>query len=204
MSFREHSAHVPLIVSSPSRFAPSRVSEAVSLLDVAPTLADLARPGLSGEFSAPIDGRSLLPLLEGETDPERTIAGEYLAESALAPMVMLRRGRFKLVHTPSDPDTLFDLEADPLELRNLADDPQHADVLDELRDEVARRWDLDALDREVRASQRERHTVLEALRQGASFPCDFQPSRAAAKQYTRNTDDVADRDRQARFPPHAP
>jgi len=204
MSFREHSAHVPLIVSAPGRFAPRRVPEAVSLLDLAPTLADLARPGLSDELSAPIDGESLLPFLEGETDPERTIAGEYLAESALAPMVMLRRGRFKLVHTPSDPDALFDLEADPLELLNVADDPECADVLAELRAEVARRWDLDTLDSEVRASQRARHTVFQALRQGAPFPWDFQPSRAAAKQYTRNTDDVAERDRQARFPPYAP
>jgi choline-sulfatase len=119
-------------------------------------------------------------------------------------MVMLRRGRWKLIHTPSDPDQLFDLQADPLELVNLAGDPEHAGALRELRDEVGRRWDLDAIDRDVRASQRARLTVYRALREGVVFPWDFQPSRAASEQYMRNTRDVAERDRQARFPPHEP
>ncbi len=47
MSFREHPAHVPLIVHAPGRFAPRRVQEPVSLADLVPTLADLANPGLS-------------------------------------------------------------------------------------------------------------------------------------------------------------
>jgi choline-sulfatase len=201
MSFREHAARVPLIVSVPGRLAPGRVREPVSLVDVAPTLLDLARPGLSEEVSAPIDGRSLVRLLEGGAEPDRTVVGEYLAETVLAPMVMIRRGRWKLIHTPSDPDQLFDVEADPLELVNLADVAEHEAVLSELRAEVAQRWDLDAVDRDVRASQQARLTVFEALRTGVPFPWDFQPSRAAAKQYTRNTMDVAVRDQQSRFPP---
>ena len=204
MSFREHSAHVPLIVSAPSRFAARRVPEAVSLLDVLPTLADLARLGLSDELAAPIDGSSLVPLLEGGADSQRTVAGEYLAESALAPMVMLRRGRWKLIHTRTDPDQLYDIEADPLELTNLAEVPELADVLDGLLDEVARRWDLDALEQDVTESQRARHAVFRALREGAAFPWDFQPKRVAAEQYTRNSADVAERDRLARFPPYQP
>ena len=201
MSFREHAAHVPLIVCAPGRFDARRVREATSLLDLTPTLADLARPGMSDELAVPVDGRSLLPLLEGESELDRTVAGEYLAESALAPMVMLRRGRWKFVHTPSDPDQLFDVEGDPLELVNLAAQPEHADRVQEFRRDVASRWDLDALDRDVRASQKARLAVFEALQLGASFPWDFQPARAAAGQYTRNTMDVALRDQQARFPP---
>ncbi len=109
--------------------------EPVSLADLTPTLADLARPGLSDELALPVDGRSLVPLLEGAAEStDATVAGEYLAESALAPMVMLRRDRWKLIHTPSDPDQLFDLESDPLELVNLADSTEHASVLRELRE----------------------------------------------------------------------
>ena len=205
MSFREHAARVPLIVHAPGRFGARRVREPVSLADLAPTLADLARPGLSGELALPVDGRSLVPLLEGAAEnADATVAGEYLAESALAPMVMLRRDRWKLIHTPSDPDQLFDLESDPLELVNLADSTEHASVLRELREEVARRWDLDAIERDVRQSQRARLAVFRALQQGVTYPWDFQPSRAASKQYTRNTMDVAVRDQQSRFPPPPP
>ncbi|CAN5286401.1 choline-sulfatase [soil metagenome] len=205
MSFREHSARVPLIVHAPGRFGARRVREPVSLADLTPTLADLARPGLSDELALPVDGRSLVPLLEGAAENvNATVAGEYLAESALAPMVMLRRDRWKLIHTPSDPDQLFDLESDPLELVNLADSTEHASVLRELREEVARRWDLDAIERDVRQSQRARLAVFRALQQGATYPWDFQPSRAASKQYTRNTMDVAVRDQQSRFPPPPP
>ena len=201
MSFREHAAHVPLVVSAPGRFDARRVREPVSLLDVLPTLADIARPGLSDELASPVDGRTLLPLLEGAAESEDGVAlGEYLAESALGPMVMIRRGRWKFIHTTSDPDQLFDVESDPLELVNLADAPEHGALVDAFRAEVAERWDLERIDSDVRESQRARLAVFRALQQGASHPWDFQPARTASNQYTRNTMDVALRDQQSRFP----
>jgi choline-sulfatase len=115
-------------------------------------------------------------------------------------MVMLRRGRWKFIHTPSDPDLLFDLENDPLELVNLAEAPDQAGLVRELRKEAGERWDLDVVERDVRASQQARLAVFRALQQGVTYPWDFQPARAAAGQYTRNTMDVALRDRQSRFP----
>jgi choline-sulfatase len=167
-----------------------------------PTLADLARPGLSAELPRTADGRSVVHLLEGaEDDGASSVLGEYLAEGVLGPMVMIRRGRWKFISTPSDPDQLFDLEADPLELHNVASDGRSHDVVTEFRSEVARRWDLEALDRAVRESQQARLIVFRALQQGSVYPWDFQPSRPAATQYTRNTMDVAGRDRLARFPP---
>ena len=202
MSFREHAAHVPLVVSAAERFSSRRVLEPVSLVDLLPTLADLARPGLSCELATPVDGRSLLPLLDGAAQSDdSTVAGEYLAESALGPMVMLRRNRWKFIHTPSDPDQLFDLERDPLELVNLAGAAENEAVVRVFRAEVAERWDLEAIERDVRASQQARLAVFRALTRGATYPWDFQPSRAASKQYTRNTMDVALRDRQSRYPP---
>jgi choline-sulfatase len=204
MSFREHASRVPLVVSTPGRFAPGRVREPVSLLDVLPTLADLARPGLASELALPVDGRSLVPLLEGAAESEEaTVVGEYLAESALAPMVMIRRDAWKFIHTPSDPDQLFDVDNDPLELDNRADAPENQALVRELRREVAERWDLEAIDRDVRASQLARLSVFRALQQGTTHPWDFQPSRPASTQYTRNTMDVAERDQQSRYPPRS-
>jgi choline-sulfatase len=202
MSFREHAAHVPLVVRAPGRYEARRIREPISLADLAPTLADLARPGLSAHLPRAVDGRSLVPLLEGAAEnPDGTALGEYLAEGVVGPMVMIRRGRWKFIHTPSDPDQLFDLDADPLELRDLASDQSFEDVVSGFRAEVARRWDLEALEQAVRESQQARLAVFRALQHGTVHPWDFQPSRSSATQYTRNTMDVAGRDRLARFPP---
>ena len=202
MSFREHAARVPLVVWAPGRFSARRVREPVSLVDVLPTLADIARPGLSGALAHDVDGRTLIPLLEGAAeDAEATAVGEYLAECVPAPMIMIRRGRWKFVHVPGDPDQLFDLDADPLELSNLAADEAQEDVVGAFREETRRRWDLEALARDVRASQLARLTVFDALNRGRPYAWDFQPSRIAAEQYTRNTMDVAERDLRSRFPP---
>ena len=202
MSFREHASRVPLIVHAPGRFAPRLVRQPVSLVDVLPTLADLARPGLSNRLARPVDGRSLVPLLEGAPEEaDATILGEYVAECVPAPMVMTRRGRWKFVHVPGDPDQLFDLESDPLELTNCAEDDAYEAEARAFLEDTRRTWDLEALDRDVRASQQARLTVFDALSQGTRYPWDFQPSRIAAEQYTRNTMDVAERDQQSRFPP---
>ena len=117
-------------------------------------------------MSAPVDGQSLVPLLEGGGDGQRTVVGEFLAETALAPMVMIRRGRWKLIHTPSDPDQLFDLEADPLELVNLAETPSTKPWSGAPRRGRAALGPR-AVDRDVRASQQARLAVFEALQTGA-------------------------------------
>src|SRR5262249_34709773 len=57
----EDSIRVPLIVHAPGRFKAARVSSPVSLLDLVPTLADLAG---GFEPAAPVDGVSLLPALD--------------------------------------------------------------------------------------------------------------------------------------------
>ena len=200
MSFYENSARVPLIVNWPQKFAPRRVAAAASLLDVTPTLVDLAG-GRSGEIDT--DGRSLLPHLQGASAPDETVA-EYLAEGAIAPIVMIRRGPHKVIHSPADPDLLFDLARDPGERVNLATRPEHAATLAAFRDEVARRWKLDEIDAAVRASQRRRRLVDEALTKGEPKSWDFQPFKDAAKSYVRNTIPLDDLEAMARFPRVAP
>jgi len=68
------------------------------------------------------------------------------------------------------------------------------------RAEVAKRWDLKALDAEVRASQRRRRVVGAALNEGEIRAWDFQPVRDAARQYMRNSMDLDDLEAMARFP----
>lgn len=200
MNFFEWSARVPLIVSAPGWFAPRRVSSHVSLVDVLPTLVELAAGGPTGMADA-VDGRSLIPLMRGEEDdwPD-AVYGEMLFECAVAPALMVRRGRYKFIHSEPDPDQLYDLEADPHELDNLAGRPGFEAVTQSFRDEIAQRWDVPALHEQVLASQRRRRLVDRALMSGQMTPWDFQPHTDASMQYMRNTMELDDLERRARFP----
>jgi len=199
MSFFEAACRVPLIVHAPGLFAAGRAEAPVSLADILPTLAEIAGDGRTLDYATPLDGRSLLPQLSGGAGHGEAL-GEYLAEGALAPIVMLRRGTQKFIHSPADPDQLYDLEADPEERVNLAPAPAHAAAAAAWRAEAERRWDLDHLHEDVLASQRRRRFVADALRQGAPTSWDHQPVRDASRQYMRNSMKLDDLEAMARFP----
>jgi choline-sulfatase len=201
MSFLEGASRVPLVIASPGRLTPRRVAASVSLVDLMPTLIDLAG-GNAQSLGIAIDGRSLAPHLHGAGGHDEAI-GEFLAEGAIAPMAMIRRGAYKFIHSPVDPDQLYDIRQDPSERDNLADNPSHATVLAEFRAEVAKRWNLAELDARVRQSQRRRRLVDAALNKGQNHPWDFQPFRDATRQYIRNSMDLDDLEAMARFPPVA-
>ena len=201
MSFLEGASRVPLIIASPGRFAPRRVASSVSLVDLMPTLVDLAG-GDAQSLGISVDGRTLAPHLRGAGGHDEAI-GEYLAEGAIAPVVMIRRGAHKFIHSPVDPDQLFDLSGDPGERENLADTPSCAALIDGFRAEVGKRWDLVELDARVRDSQRRRRLVDAALNKGKIQAWDFQPFQKASRQYVRNSMDLDDLEAMARFPPVA-
>ena len=199
MSYFENATRVPLIVHAPKRFQPRRVSESVSLVDILPTLVDFAFDGAAPTFPENIDGRSLLPHLQGRGGHDEVI-GEYLAEGAIAPLLMIRRGHHKFIHSPVDPDQLYDLVSDPDELNNLANDPACADLLQAFRSELASRWNLDQLRAEVVASQRRRRFQYSAQVHGVRRPWDFQPMQDASQRYMRNHIDLDTLEARARFP----
>lgn len=202
MSFFEWSARVPLVVWAPGLFAPRQVDGHVSLVDILPTLADLAAgDGESPDLADRIDGQSLVPLLQGdERGWADTAISEILCEGAIAPCFMIRRGRYKYVYSEPDPDQLYDLDADPHELENLASRPEYQALRNAFYAEVMARWDPEAIKQDVLASQRCRRLVARALMAGRTTPWDFQPYRDAAQQYMRNTSDLDDLERRARFP----
>ena len=204
MSFFEASARVPLIIWSPNRFGPGRIAAPVSTMDLLPTLLDMTGER-ARDVAGTLDGRTLLPYLShlpGGSDRDETVA-EYLAEGALAPIIMVRRGHHKFIHSPADPDQLYDLAADPDERVNLADDPGSASLVEEFRRQVAARWDLATLERQVRLSQQRRLAVNAALAIGTETPWDFTPRYDASRQYIRNHMALGDLEQMARFPPLA-
>jgi choline-sulfatase len=144
MSFFEGASRAPLVVASPGRFAPARVGASVSLVD-ASRLCGGRRCGARG-----FDRRAEPWLASRRRAGHDEAIGEYLAEGAIAPLMVIRRGAFKFIHCPADPDQLHRIAA--------------------FRAEVAERWDLAALDAQVRQSQRRRRLVDAAWPRARSTP----------------------------------
>lgn len=197
MNFFEGSARVPLMISA-SGLSSRCETAPVSTVDICPTLCDLA--GISMEEVAPwTSGESLVPLAKGGTRTS-PVAMEYAAEASYAPLVSLRQGRYKFNACTLDPDQLFDLENDPNELQNLAQDPAYADEVARFQELVRDTWDLEKYDQDVRHSQARRWIVYEALRNGKYFAWDYQPLKQASERFMRNHMDLNNLEEQKRFP----
>ncbi|KFY19934.1 hypothetical protein V493_07795 [Pseudogymnoascus sp. VKM F-4281 (FW-2241)] len=187
MSLFEASVRVPLLIHHPASFQARHVSSHVSTLDILPTLVDLV--GTKLWASLDIDGHSLYPFLRGGqvNGAKDTAYAEYCGEGTVAPLMMIRRGKWKYVICPVDPEQLYDLESDPLELVNLALPHKSlpsaetttadsttattaATALSAFRAEASAKWDFPAITRSVHHSQRQRTLVWSALTKVYSQP----------------------------------
>lgn len=135
----EPSIRVPLLVRYPRLVkAGSLCDQMVLNIDIAPTVLDLA--GL--KIPDWMQGRSALPLLEGKpVEWRRDWLYEYFEFPAVH-SVRKHRGvrteRYKLIHYYEDPEEfeLYDLQADPQELRNLHGQPDHEQLERRLRERI--------------------------------------------------------------------
>jgi choline-sulfatase len=203
MHFFEHAVRVPLVFNGPG-IANRRIQSNASLLDLLPTLLDYGSDGAAPAPATQVDGRSLLPALGGGQDggdDGAEVVSEYLAEGAVAPMLMLKKGSLKYTCAPGDPPRLFDLASDPGEQSDLAGRPELAGVESEFCIRAGEHWDAEAVRDAVIESQKRRRVTHAALQTGAAHPWDFQPYRDASRQYNRNIGgEMYDTDRRARIP----
>jgi arylsulfatase A-like enzyme len=123
----EELVRVPLVIAWPGRIRSARSDALVGLIDLLPTLCDLA------DVRAPagVDGLSLRRLLDSRAPaargPRDTIFAEYYGkQSWRVPIRMARTARWKYVRYLGYGEELYDLDADPGEMRNLAADPRAA------------------------------------------------------------------------------
>lgn len=120
--------HVPLVIAGPDVVA-ARHAEATGLIDLAPTLLELA----GFEVPTELEGRSLAELLRGQRPSGEgyAFAAMIRDRSVAEERVALIRGRWKLVRGPNGFE-LYDLEADPGEQRNLAGSAPELAILRQL------------------------------------------------------------------------
>jgi len=142
MEMYDQAIRVPLIFRVPG-LPPRTFDTPVSHLDVVPTLLDPDSRMLAGcgQPGGQLDGRSLWSAVDTGTEPPaRPVFCQY--SGTLMPNDIRRAvisGRYKYVYDPNDEPELLDLEADPLEMTNLAKDPACADVVKEMH-ELCRMW----------------------------------------------------------------
>lgn len=129
MTVYDATLRVPFLIASPGGIvAGHRVAEPVSLVDLAPTLLD--QLGLKPLADA--SGRSLRPALRGESMPVRACYAETdepWHAGHWSPLRALITERWKYIRSPRP--ELYDLIADPPELRDLASEiPDEAEKLE--------------------------------------------------------------------------
>ncbi|CAG9981805.1 unnamed protein product [Clonostachys byssicola] len=178
----EPSVRVPLIMYRPQAKSDlSRVSAPVSLVDVLPTLVELATGSTDAIFTE-CEGRSLMPLLIKD-EPEREVMVEHLDGATPAPRVMIRQGMLKIVVSEAFPTQLYDLTIDPTETNDLAGDPSRRAEVERLEAVVRQRWDLKRLRRDVINSQRRHQFIYRAMQQGKPRSWEHYPD--AIREHTK-------------------
>ena len=142
----EQSVRVPAVVwGKPAGGEAKTVDELVSWMDFGPTILQMA--GLTPPDW--MQARSLVPLLAGKGEGRDRVFAEHARDMILkgtACMTMVRDRRWKLVHFVDSPEgQLFDLDADPREVRNLWDDPAQVAKKAEMVAEILRWRTLTAM-----------------------------------------------------------
>lgn len=131
----EESARIPILVRYP-RLIQAGITPAglVMNVDLAPTLLELGK----STPARPLHGRSLVPLLAGQTpaDWRQSILVEYYSDTVFQRIVRMgykavRTDRHKYIDylELEGMNELYDLQADPYELTNVIGDPAYADTL---------------------------------------------------------------------------
>ena len=154
--FWEWAAHVPMVVSFPDQRHVGRSSANVSLIDLLPTFVDLASDGAGLPGAPSVDGVSFLTKLKGAPAEQDVVISDYLAIGPCVPCRMVKKGPYKLMYTHGHPHMLFNIDADPSEQNNLANDPDHRAIVDDLVEIALHNYDPDQLTQTIIASQKER------------------------------------------------
>ena len=115
----EGGIRVPFLISWPAAIeGGTTIDDPVIALDFFPTILDAA--GIEQPDELDLNGVSLLPQMTGASDtkPHETLYWRYSDGKGFA----VRHGKYKLVNQHMQELSLFDMEQDPVEMHNLAND----------------------------------------------------------------------------------
>jgi N-acetylglucosamine-6-sulfatase len=140
----EESIRIPLIMRLPSLIKAGSKPEAMALtIDLAPTFIEVA----GAKPSTEMQGRSLVPVLKGETpkDWRHAFFVEYYSDKVFPRMNKMgykavRNDRWKYINyvDQTNADELYDLQSDPYELKNRINDAAASTDLAAMKSELKR------------------------------------------------------------------
>ena len=147
-SCHEASIRIPMVACGPGLRGGRVVEELVSLVDIPPTILEVAGATTPEHYQ----GRSLLPLVNGEIDDWPDDVFIQISESQVGRAIRTSRWKYGVTapHKNGNRDAasgvyeeqyLYDLENDPDELLNLIGDPAHRAVADELCERLLHRME---------------------------------------------------------------
>jgi arylsulfatase A-like enzyme len=142
-TYFEQSFHIPLIIRDPSQAADTgrgaQVDKFTESVDILPTILDW----LGRDAPAQCDGQSLIPFLRGKPPASWRDAVHYEMDFRFTPnmprldaeetlgltpddcaFTVIRDEQYKYVHFANLPPLFFDMQNDPYEMHNLANDPE--------------------------------------------------------------------------------
>ena len=129
----EGGIRVPFVMSYPAKLNPGTFDRTISSLDLTPTFVALA----GGEISEKdkLDGVNIFPYITNEIEgtPHETMLWRFTISAGI------RKGNWKLVRLPDRLPLLFNLDKDPSELNNVAE--QHRDLVEAMLKELGD-WDV--------------------------------------------------------------
>ncbi len=150
--FYDPAVKVPLMLRLPSGET-GRVKQNVSLVDILPTLLEVA----DMEKSSDLPGDSLLEIARHQGDKTtRAAFSEYHHMGMLNAGFMLKRGNYKLCHYVGSQPQLFNVDIDPLENDDLALNPEYTEIRSELENTLNTIVDPDLEDARAKANQEAR------------------------------------------------
>lgn len=178
----EESAGIPFIFSGEGVPKNSVCDTPISLVDIFPTIMEgVGEPPHPGDQDLP--GESLFAIANGTTR-RANVLSEYHAAGAATGSYMTRVGKYKFMYYVGMTPMLFDLEADPEELIDLALDPAYKEVLQQCELELRKLVDPEAADRAAKLAQAKKiqeNGGKEAILERGGFrfspPPGVQPSR---------------------------
>ncbi|PQO28712.1 sulfatase [Blastopirellula marina] len=130
MSLHEESTRIPLIIRVPGQ-SPAEIKALAQQIDIYPTLAQLC--GL--KIPPHIQGKSLIPAIQ---DPDQVIHEEVYTLRGSGDH-LLRTDRWALIRYANKSVELYDMQDDPHQFTNLADDPEQGATLKRLQQRLAKK-----------------------------------------------------------------